>query len=46
VIRDRVNDEEEYRRTPFLAILAYVLGFLLLLAALAWAAVWLLRYLR
>jgi preprotein translocase subunit SecE len=38
--------DDEYRRTPFLAILAYVLGFLLFLAALAWAAVWLLRHLR
>jgi hypothetical protein len=41
-----MSDDEEYRRTPFLAILAYVLGFLLLLAALAWAAVWVLRHLR
>ena len=38
-------EDEEYRRTPFLAILGYVLGFFFLLAALAWAAVWLLRHL-
>ena len=35
--------EDDLRRTPFLAILIYVLGFMLALAVLALAAGWLLK---
>ena len=35
----------EYRRTPFLAILGYVLGFMVFLAVLAFLAAWVLRLL-
>jgi hypothetical protein len=36
---------EDPRNTPFSAILVYVLGFMLALAALAWFGAWLLRHL-
>jgi len=40
---DRRPEGEDPRRTPFLPILAYVFGFLLLLALLAFVAAWFLR---
>jgi hypothetical protein len=35
--------EDDYRRTPFLSILLYVLGFMAAMAALAFLTAWLLR---
>ncbi len=35
----------DYRRTPFLAILAYVLGFIVVLGLLAFVGAWVLRLL-
>ena len=35
--------DEDPGRTPFLAILLYVLGFMLALAVLAFAAAWILK---
>jgi hypothetical protein len=40
---DRRPEGEDSRQTPFLAVLRYVFGFLLLLGVLAFAAAWLLR---
>jgi hypothetical protein len=34
---------DDPRSTPFVAILLYVLGFMIVLALLAWCAAWLLR---
>jgi hypothetical protein len=38
-------EADDPRRTPFLAILLYVLGFMAALALAAWAAAWFLRHL-
>lgn len=40
------SSPEDPRNTPFLAILAYVLGFMALLGLLAWAGACLFRHLR
>ena len=42
---DDEPDGDDPGRTPFLAILLYVLGFMLALAVLAYAAAWILRHL-
>ena len=42
---DAPEPEDDPRNTPFAAILGYVLGFMFLLALLAWAGAWLLRHL-
>ncbi len=39
------SSPDDPRNTPFTSILAYVLGFLAVLALLAFAAAWLLRLL-
>jgi hypothetical protein len=40
---DEAPEGDDPRRTPFLAILLYVLGFMIALALLALAAGWLLK---
>jgi hypothetical protein len=43
-VGDAPEPEDDTRNTPFLAILGYVLGFMILLAILAWAGACLLRH--
>ena len=42
----RADGPEDPKNTPFVAILGYVLGFMLLLALLAWGGACLLRHLH
>jgi len=36
-------EDDEYRKTPFLSILLYVLGFMAAMGVLAFLVVWILR---